>query len=755
MRTSPCIIKYLIIPLLLTLFSNSAQAQNEILTLVKNEKSAYRISIPKNAIPVELKAAEILQRYLKAISGVVLGIGEVKQAMEHQIILSSRNDAPELREVLGKLNLGEDGFLLKTYGNRLYIIGGTEKGILYGVYTFLEKYLGCRKYSPTVEIVPKKKTVQVAAFTDIQVPSIIFRDVHFHDPEYMEWHKLDYHNDVFGMYVHTFQRLVAAEKYFKEHPEYFSKVAAGRIPDGQLCLTNPDVFQIVVDELRARMKEQPEKRYWSVSQNDTFSPCECDSCKAINEREGSPSGSLLAFVNRVADQFPDNIISTLAYQYTRSAPRSIKPRPNVNIMFCSIECNRSKALEVDPGSASFCKDMEGWTRLTDNIYLWDYVVQFRNLISPFPNLRVLQPNVQYFVKNGIRSIFEQGSGELLSEFKELRTYLLAKLLWNPYLNLDSLMNDFLHGYYAAAAPYVRKYIDAMHDALEASGEDLVIYGYPLPSKNGYLSAANIDRYIQFFNQAERAVRNNPELLNRVQCARLPLQFAQLEQAKIYGTGARGFFFKSPQGTWKAKPEMEKLLETFVQRCLKNGYTAVEEMGTRPEAYLASTKRHLKSSMQHHLAIFKPVQLKTPASMKYHAGNQTALTNGLTGWEDYHMNWLGFEGKDMEAIVDLGKEVSLKSINTNFLQDINSWIFMPTEVEFSIATEGKDFSVKARLKPNTQVKQSGGIIESFSVTFQPAKSRFVRIKATSLKTCPQWHKGAGGLAWIFADEVIVK
>ncbi len=86
--------------------------------------------------------------------------------------------------------------------------------------------------------------------------------------------------------------------------------------------------------------------------------------------------------------------------------------------------------------------------------MWDYVVQFRNLLSPFPNLRVLQPNIQYFRDNGIQMMFQQGSGGLMSEFVELRSYIIAKLLWNPDLDVDLLMDDFLNGYYGPAGKYI-------------------------------------------------------------------------------------------------------------------------------------------------------------------------------------------------------------------------------------------------------------------------------------------------------------
>ena len=143
------------------------------------------------------------------------------------------------------------------------------------------------------------------------------------------------------------------EKHFAEHPEYFSLLNGNRTPDGQLCLTNPDVYRIVVDELRARMKEKPGATFWSVSQNDTYAPCECATCRAIDSAEGSPSGSLLAFVNRVADEFPDDADLDAGIPVLTGRAEAHRPRPNVNIMLCSIECNRSRPIAEDPGSAGF------------------------------------------------------------------------------------------------------------------------------------------------------------------------------------------------------------------------------------------------------------------------------------------------------------------------------------------------------------------------------------------------------------------
>jgi hypothetical protein len=731
-------------------------SEPEKLTLVERGQSFYHIVVDSSTTENDLRAAQILQQYIAKVSGAQIPIENVAGTDSDDEIWIGSAEHPEKCPIpVDWQKLEEDGFTIKSEGRRLVIAGGSDKGSIYGVYTFLETCLGCRKFSPEVEIIPKNPTILLSPLEITQVPVFKFRKQNFWEPSYCEWHGLDTHENEWGLFVHTFHVFISPEVYFKDHPEYFSLVNGIRVPDGQLCLTNPNVFRIIIEELRRRMQANPKARYWSVSQNDTWNACECQNCRALNDPEGSPIGSLIWFVNRVAEQFPDKIISTLAYTYSRSAPRTICPRSNVNIMLCSIECNRSKPLANDPGCASFVEDVRNWTALTHNILLWDYVVQFRNYLDPFPNLRVLQPNLQFFARQGITSVFEQGMSTLHGEMGELRTYLIAKLLWNPDLNVDSVMNDFLAGYYGNAAPVVREYIDTLHDALATSGENLDIYGYPYSSENGYLSPKNLDAYNAIFNRAEAAVATQPECLERVQTARLPVQYALLEQAKVFGTAPRGFFLETKPGTWTVRPKMEALLDTFVVRCQRAHIEAMWEGGTPPEEYQTESLRYLTQSMQPHLAMFKEVTLAQPASFKYHHGEKEALTDGLRGWNDYHMNWLGFEGEDVEATVDLGKVLKIHSLSADFLQDINSWVFMPLAVNYSVSKDGRTFHPVANLKTTSPADKGGAFTETFRAELKNVKARYVRVQAVNIKTCPIWHKGAGGLAWIFTDEIVVQ
>jgi len=114
------------------------------------------------------------------------------------------------------------------------------------------------------------------------------------------------------------------------------------------------------------------------------------------------------------------------------------------------------------------------------------------------------------------------------EFAELRAYLLAKLLWNPHCNVDEVIDDFLRGYYGEAAPLIRQYIDKMHDALEHSGRHLSIFGHPTEHRDGYLSFELLAQYDALFDEAEKQVADNEDVLLRVQTARMPLMYAQLQ-----------------------------------------------------------------------------------------------------------------------------------------------------------------------------------------------------------------------------------
>ena len=442
---------------LLLLLVLSGYTKSASIHLVTGGKSNYSVVLPTNACEQEKRAATLLQKYVLKISGCEMPIRDALRDKEHGIFI---------REVSGLRN---DGYRIKSdKEGSIFIEGGARKGCVYGVVTILEKYLGCHLYSPTVRIIPITRNIELPALSlaDSSVNNYrivnYFSKTYAEDEDLMDWNRL-FPNYLFAS--HSFDQLMPWETYFKDHPEYYAFREGIRMPT-QLCLTNKEVLKIAVESLRQRMAANPTQIYLSVAQNDYGNPCQCDSCLKIEQEEKSQSGPLIRFVNAVAREFPGKMICTYAYNYTQSPPILTKPAENVHVTLCSIETDRSRPIASDTAAAAkqFVRDIAGWGTICQHMATYDYTINYHHFISPHPNLFVLQPNIQLFVKNKVFDHYQQSDIAEGHEFVELRLHLISRLLWNPNLDFSATMNEFLKNFYGAAAPWIRKYIDELrHD----------------------------------------------------------------------------------------------------------------------------------------------------------------------------------------------------------------------------------------------------------------------------------------------------
>jgi hypothetical protein len=320
--------------------------------------------------------------------------------------------------------------------------------------------------------------------------------------------------------------LIPPDRYFTGHPEWFSEIGGQRRGENaQLCLTNEEMRGELVKNLRQRLRANPGATIASVSQNDCFGNCQCSRCTAVDNEEGGPAGTLLRFVNAVAAdlerEFPNVAIDTLAYQYTRKPPAHVRPRANVIVRLCSIECSFSKPL-ADERNQAFRDDLVGWSKICDRLYIWDYTTNFANYVLPHPNLRVLGPNIRFVVDHGVRGVFEQGAYQSYgSEMAELRGWVLAKLLWDPSRDPQQLIDEFLDGYYGPAARFIREYLKVTHDAVEASGDPLGCFS---PADAKFLSLKTLSAGVTLLRAAEGAAGDDEALRQRVRVAQLPLLY---------------------------------------------------------------------------------------------------------------------------------------------------------------------------------------------------------------------------------------
>lgn len=727
------------------LMSQSSFAQVQ---LVKNSKPTSRIVVA-GSDSTDMKAASLLQDFIQKVSGAQIPIVKNGAAKKNDIAIGTAAN-PTLASNSSITNqLKEDGFLISTNDGVLRILSGGDKGSIYAVVTLLENELGIQYFGENEYNAPKQQTIEIPKLEIIDNPAFRYRQSQNYamgtDPVYKLWYRLEEPNEVFagGYWVHTFDRLLPSEIYGESHPEYYSYFNGKRHPGkaSQWCLSNDEVFEIVSQRLDSIFKANPGKNLISVSQNDgNYTNCQCPQCKAIDEKEGALSGSVIHFLNKLATRFPDKEFSTLAYLYTMNPPQHVKPLPNVNIMLCDIDCMREVGLTENKTGKEFVKALEGWSAISDNLFIWDYGINFDNYVAPFPNLHILKDNIKLFKKNNATMHFSQIASNRGGDFAELRTYLVSKLMWNPELDTDSLTQNFLQGYYGDAAPAIYKYIKLMEGALLGSGVNLWIYDSPVTHKNGMLKPELMRRYNQLFDEAEASVADDNVLLTRVRRARLPIQYSELEIARTEQK--------------KDLKDIVKKLDLFEERVTEYNIPTLNERNNSPVEYCKLYRqRYLPQAATNKAANAKITFLNQPGQ-RYVPVAEQALTDGLFGGSTFVESWIGWEGQDASFIIDLESEKEINSIEADFLHQLGAWILLPTQVKYSVSTDNNTFTQLATKDipedRSPQVKFVGIKHQATS----PVTARYIKVEITGTKTCPHWHYGVGHPCWFFLDEVTV-
>lgn len=459
--------------------------------IVEDGASDYVIVTADDADECIMTAVNELQTYVEKISGAKLDyVNESSFSGGKAIVLGNTDIASA-----DTSGLKEDGFRLYSDGEHFVISGSTSRGTLYGVYTFLEEYLGVRWFTPELEVVPESKDVVIDANLDRTVePSFAVRrnsqagaddtyrartkinvSFYYDAPEYggaMTW----------VMWDVTLDRLVP-DALFSEHPEYFAMNPDGTRTTDHVCLSNPEVLTIAVDNARQAILDcEYDAKYIHIGQKDNSNYCYCETCSALYEAYGSVSAPTIIFTNAFADalddEFPYMTFTFYAYGETDRPPQQGDLRCNDNVVpvLCQLHraCRSHPITEcgaIDEQNPTFdslfvekdtmvAMDHAKWTQIADRTFIYDYTINFINSAMFFSNFETLQSTMKYMHDIGITGyVYNCGDGHSAA-FNELRNYLLCKLQWDVNADVEYHMMDFMKAYYGEeAAPYIKEILD--------------------------------------------------------------------------------------------------------------------------------------------------------------------------------------------------------------------------------------------------------------------------------------------------------
>lgn len=505
--------------------------------LTKDRESPYQIIYPYAPSPSEKYAARQLKKYLFQITGAMIPEFQDNRHEEAaEIVIGYTNRGEYTQE--DQIALGKEGFIIKTINEKIFIIGSGVRGALYGVYTFLEKYCGCRFYTNDFERIPRNTSLSIPAIDeDRQIPVFMLRNSYWHSVSDTEISaKLKINGD-YGR--ERFPERVGGDVHYDGGFEHTIGWLAGQCSYGerawsQPCLTSEETYKTVIGNVRGLLEKNPNADFISITQNDgDGGACKCDRCRAINDAEESEMGTMLRFVNRIAEElgeeYPNVLFDTFAYRFTRKPPKTIRPAKNVVVRLCSIECCFRHPLEecnVAPAhenAESFAKNLREWSAIAPNLFIWNYTTNFTNFPVLFLNLEALRKDVAFFAKSGVRGVFEQGNiASLNGEFGELKGYILARLLWDPYMSKETYIEyirEFIRDFYGGGAEYIEKYLQMVLDSSRDSHfgiyfDDPTQYVYIRGYENKLDGKREfIRRGTELFDAAEAAAKDDILLAN--------------------------------------------------------------------------------------------------------------------------------------------------------------------------------------------------------------------------------------------------
>ena len=467
--------------------------------------SDYSIVISQSANKSIQYGATILQTRIEQATGATLPI-VTDDTAEGDLEIILGNTTREESAQIDFDSLGEESFVVQTVEDDL-VIAGNDRGLLYGVYAYLEA-MGFRFYTTDTEKIPYADEVFIPEEISLTwKPTFDYRETMYEmtwDPDWAVSQRINSDfmrsslksDDKYGGFagyiggsswmVHTLSKLLP-ESHFTAHKEYFAEVNGARaVKNGaghynQPCLTNEGAYQLILSNALAKIASDKKSNILSVSENDGGDYCRCENCAESYAQYGV-SGTFYRFINRIAkdigEEYPDVYIDTLSYSMSKELPKNIKMEENVIIRVCPEMCNFCDDPTTCEQLAEQSKRVTDFSSICSHVYVYFYPINWSNLFSALPSYDAMYYDMRFFAESGVKGVYAEGYSKENPEFGELKAYLMAKLMQNPYMSKSEYeyhYNDFLEGYYGDAAEYIDGYIELTKEMIDENME-----------KNGHL-----------------------------------------------------------------------------------------------------------------------------------------------------------------------------------------------------------------------------------------------------------------------------
>ena len=481
------------------------------MVLISSIVSAFEIS--QNMVIVKSDKSHILD---VAANDLFYYLDQITQTKPEILSKIPKNKSAIILTKLLPHELKKDGFIIKSVGTNLTIAAANDRGVLFGVFYFLDHYLGCKFLAVDYEYIPHFMRKNLGAINDKQEPRFTYREIFFQegdDPVFAFKSLLNGH-----LGHRTFKD--PAEDIYTKAINTHTFISSSLIDEqyecsGQFDFADKNVKINALNSLDEKLSFLDINRYKYVmlEHEDRGSFC----TNGLKEGE-SPSKIFLEYARYLAQsmahKYPQDMFFYQAYLWSREVPKKAKRLPaNLGVQFAGIEADFSKPLRSNE-NRTIWNDLISWGKLTDHVVIWHYSVNFGGYMFPYPNLYALDRDIKDLASLPfVKGLFLQGSyGTAGGDLANLRLWVYAKLLWNPEHNVDDLISEFCTYYYGAASSDIEEYIRKLSKFINSSGDKLSLKT-SIDAK--YLSSQNLNTLDGILSNGLAKLELNSEFYNHV------------------------------------------------------------------------------------------------------------------------------------------------------------------------------------------------------------------------------------------------
>jgi hypothetical protein len=563
--------------LIVNLKSNAIQKTEPELSQIEksvNKKNAILINgnplesiiVKEEPTPGERFAAQECQYYLQKATGKSINLIETDSPTMKNAILIGKDFLRQEPEVFKDNNsFGPEPYVIQITQNEVYLAGRGDRGTVYATYDFLEREIGCRWLhpGPKGDFIPNLTHLDLKPTTREEKPTFVFRiGGGFRSEPYVDWatkHRLQIltkatdhkkrGGSVVGTMGHAFYGFLPPEKYFATHPEYYELSSNGirKSQRGQLCATNPAVFNIIAQGIKEFFKNNPKASYVSLSPNDYWSWCRCPRCKSFDTDKvfkklrtrdeyselNVVSDGLWNLLNSVAKKvypdYPYKKIYCFAYNQYIYPPNKIEPHPMVMPSICHMSpANYARPITdpEDEENSRFRSIVDQWRETGLELFYYAYTCKTMWEQNPWPIARRLARDIKYLSNNNFIGFYSQGCEDSWGQLG-VNYYVMAKCLWNPDCNVEVILDDYFQHTYGPASPHMKKYFDTIEGAYTTKGN--FIHHLACEESQQILKPEVIEKCDEAIKKAYQ-VAPNSLIRRRIEQIDIPYRYAKIYRA---------------------------------------------------------------------------------------------------------------------------------------------------------------------------------------------------------------------------------